>query len=282
VAKGDALAYGFAAAGAAAAAFVGVYLLTRGTTPPPQCDQGYFGCSSGVCCPNGDSCANTDGSCPSGSTPDPANPGCCLNACPPSCTSDSGCSGCGSGFVCEGGECTKQEPKTWDGPGAVELDYTAGYASTGCFLPVCIQCCKCGLTINLEGTADGGYPTATYTLVDAYGRGVPNQEVSLDISNLPSYIEPYTNGSTTDANGEIQVILVAPGSGWSPWNDIDYSGYTCDACGGQGSSGNFGGELGTMTIYATDNPNLQLQVVLTYNVDWTETVDNAGGCPCCT
>ena len=51
-----------------------------------ECLPNQFPCYNNgavtACCPDGEHCANADGSCPAGTTPDPSHPGCCASSSP--------------------------------------------------------------------------------------------------------------------------------------------------------------------------------------------------------
>ncbi|HTT14447.1 MAG TPA: Ig-like domain-containing protein [Thermoplasmata archaeon] len=282
MAKGDALLYGVAAAGVAGAVAVGIYFATQGGgSPPPNCAQGSFPCSSGVCCPDGDSCAEADGSCPTGSTPDPDNPGCCVNACPESCTEDSDCSACGSGFVCEGSECTKQTPAylTLSESQVTYLEEFQ-YTETCCFYGVGESCEKC------TGNYTLGNATLTATVVDASGRGVPGVDLDVSAPSGSSWVaysdgtEYTSNPVPTGSDGTIDIYLTDE-SAPTGYDDPDNDAYPCSACDGNGDTGTLNVDRGDVTVSAPGYPGLgSPQALVLSSIYYVGADTSIGGCSC--
>ncbi len=246
------------------------------------CDTGFYPCATGVCCPIGDACGLAGGGCPPDYRPDPANPGCCVSTCPSTCSTDTQCAGCGSGFVCESGACAKQLPGFIAGPETLDVPYVAAYQSTGCFVPFCANCAKCNLKIN-AGTVlgQGMFPAFKFQLLDQTQRPIPNAPVTL-ASALALGITATLSSATTDANGYVYVEFDGPLFGIPPWTSTSWDGYPCDACSGIGATGSAAVPVGTVRLASAQSPQVYIEPVVTANLAWSEDVNNSlNGCAAC-
>jgi hypothetical protein len=277
------LTWGVAIGSAAVAAGLGIAVaLHRHTTssppPPPTCTSLQIPCP-GVCCPLGDVCPP----CPSGYIPDPSFPGCCTSACPPSCTADSDCTPCGSGFVCESGSCTKQIPSVLSLSNLAPVVPEAfTYTQTGCFVIGCVSCNKC------NGSWSGGQTFTIATVVDSSGRAVPGVALDFSINGSGWSVQAISEGVTyntgpvnTDSNGQVKFVI----TGNQPVDDQGDSGssnYPCTVCseGCKTITGTLAGTYGPLTITAVDFPLLQQTAIVATSLDYEGVCTEVGGCPC--
>jgi hypothetical protein len=250
-----------------------IYALTRHDIGG-GCGAGYFPCEGGACCPDGDVCAESNGSCATGSSKDPANPGCCIPACPGSCTADSQCASCGAGFLCEGGECTKQVPSQIlvDGASVVSAEPTLSVEYYGTCCGIFSACC------NLMVIANEPTPVLTITVLDAYGEPVPGVCVG-GIGNEPWSSDYWTvnlisSGGTcengdpmTDENGQITFTIESTGTPPPGYQGAD--DFPCDACSTQPGTGTFGVPAGQFVISLPDYPGVpEATVAVTIAIDY--------------
>lgn len=253
----------------------GVCVPTSGT-----CGTGYYPCSTGVCCPLDDACAEAGGGCAAGSGPDPANPGCCVSACPPSCTADSNCSGCGADFVCENGECTKQVPTYLQGPVSATMLARMSYSETCCYLSSCKKC---------NGSYTPGNISFDVTVTDASGRPVAGVALNVSLGFSGATWQAVSDGMVytsnpvpTDSSGSIRIIV----TGTAAPDDFGNSGnndYQCSACPvgtGLVDSGTLTAEIGSVSVNAPAYPNLStIQVLVAASIYYAGTATyNACGC----
>lgn len=276
---------GVAAVGAAAG--IGLWLAksAAGGGGGGNCTSGQFKCASGKCCPDGDSCANADGSCPSGSSPDGSNPGCCKNACPSSCSADGDCSACGPDFVCESGQCTKQLPAILQvGNLAPSIPETFTYSETCCVFVFVPSCKKCLLSGN---GWSGGTTSTSVSVKDSSGRGVPGVLLNFAVNGSGFSWSAVSDGVTyrsdpvpTGLDGTVEVIL----SGTAPpgtLGDPNDAGYPCSICGGNSDSGTRAAQLGNLVVSSPTFPGLgQGVLVVGAEVLFHGLPNELGGCAC--
>lgn len=274
-----------AIAGAVGLGVVGAaaFLLSRAKGPGGGggggCGSEAFECSSGKCCPLGDLCANADGSCPEGTTADPSHLGCCVSACPTSCTLDSQCTACGAGFVCEGGECTKQTPSSLTASSiTATIPQSFSYIETCCNYVFEQTCKKCAPSWR------GGSTSVRFQVLDAFGRGIPGIRLLLNSSGSGYTIAATPSSLVTDATGTVAVLLTATAAP-DDYGNQGNSNYPCSACGSEsGDSGFITAEYGTIEVSAPGFPSLGTATVLVEaGIDWVGNVRGvlvAGNCGC--
>ena len=237
-------------------------------------------------CPTGDFVAPSSG-CPSTNDPDPYNPGCCYS-CPNTCTSDSECTVCGSGYACEGSPaaCAQQQlGSVMTSVAGVLLNLSAFYntGTYGCGVLGLSCCCK-ACTFGGNGNATGA--SITVTAVDKGGVAMPGVHLTANYSAVYFYTSDtqYGNISTTDfvtgADGSVTVYL-HPNPGVMPPGYGSASDYPCDACGIGGDitcapitkTGTIlnGNPSDTIGFSAPDWGNLSAPAVLVnWKISWTE------------
>jgi hypothetical protein len=282
VSRGLAIGIGVvAAAGLSALAAWALLRPSGGGSGSGGCPVGTYPAGVGVCCPLGDLAAEAGGACPEGYIPDPSAPGCCMTACPPSCSADSDCAACGSGFVCEGGQCAKQVPAyltVLQGPTA-SIPSTFHYVET-CCVYVTEQICK-----KCQGTWSSGTPVLIVAQVtDAFGRGVPGIALNFQstlVAGGGAFSAAVTNGGVTDSNGQVTITLAALSAPGALGNSDD-TAYPCSICSTSGGdTGQATDQYGSLEISAPGFPGLGTLPVAVFGiVNYSGAAHEVGGCSC--
>lgn len=230
--------------------------------PSPSPGGGGGGCAcplnASASCPCDELCVDpSTGQCPTGTSPDSAHPGCCVNLCPATCTQNSECTACGTGVTCamaagaSSGSCLKQVPGSLEFADPADLFFGVGVSySYQVFYPVG-NCALCNGSVKITWNQGGAF----LIVRDQNGNPMRNQRVNL--SSPTSAVAPANgwqwtisykgaDGGTqgpflTDRNGAILMFIVPLGTS----NDIT----PCP-----GANGTTVAAAGVVTVYATDNP----------------------------
>jgi hypothetical protein len=273
-----------AGVGAGAVAFgLGYLLLRPSKSKTSHCgDPGYYPCEGGACCPDADTCANSDGTCPAGSRPDSANPGCCINACPPSCQHDLDCLECGAAFVCENHQCTKQQPAFLSGnpPISLAIPQEFDYTETACIaFFICTSCLKC--CGPMCSSKPGGSANFVATVTDAASRGVPGVKLQASVDGAGFTIVPVNpSNGITDANGNVQYMVLGTDLPIG-WDDPNNAAYGCSACSGGVDEGVNFIQMGNLVVEAPDFPALgALHILVESELYHAGHIVEIGGCSC--